>query len=223
MPQMRRARKRKWWDGVTRPKEVLYSERMTERLMAYAPNASELVRIAARAQHIRRWTIPRSDYPMDRKGYYQWRINLGRFHADETTKMMKACGYEEREVDATAALLRKEDIKGNPEMQLLEDVICLVFMEHYLEAFAEDYDDDRLGRIIRRTWGKMSTDGQQAALQLPLPESLYEPGIQSAGSIMTEPRITPDPIWHPYTRHSAAAFRHASPHRFCRRPLSHGP
>ena len=125
-----------------------------------------------RAQHIQRWRIPRDTYPKDRQGYRRWRTELGKFHAQTAGAILRDVGYDEAIVERVAALLRKERLKTDPECQLLEDVICLVFLEHYFEDFAGQHDEEKLIGIIRKTWNKMSERGHRAALELALPEHL---------------------------------------------------
>ena len=136
------------------------------------PDASAPLRIAARAQHIRRWEIPRDTYPNDRAGYRAWRTDLGRFHARTAAAILTQVGYDEPTIARVRSLLRKEQLKTDPECQLLEDVICLVFLENHFEEFARQHDEEKLLNIVRRTWNKMSERGHKAALDLPLPESL---------------------------------------------------
>ncbi len=156
-------------DGVAQPKELVYSQRMSAWLERLAPDASEALRLATRAQHIRRWTIPRSDYPMDRPGYHRWRTTLGRFHADTAGTILGETGYDETTIARVQSLLRKERLKSDPETQTLEDVICLVFLENYFTDFARQHDEAKLLGVLRKTWAKMSPQGQQAALGLELP------------------------------------------------------
>ncbi|WP_445396815.1 DUF4202 domain-containing protein [Zobellella sp. An-6] len=155
-------------DGQSWPKEYLYSLRMSEQLARFAPNASELLQIAARAQHIRRWTVPRTDYPMDRAGYKHWRTDLAKYHGELTAKLMESAGYGEEDQERVKALLLKKQLKRDDEVQTLEDVICLVFIHYYLEDFATKHEEEKLLDIIRKTWGKMSEAGHAAALKVPL-------------------------------------------------------
>ena len=142
--------------GKSIPKEVLYAERMTQRLAAFAPGAPEHVQLAARCQHIGRWEIPRSKYPMDRKGYLGWRNELKRHHAGIAEGILKTCGYDDTTIELVKFLLLKKQLHVNPETQLLEDVVCLVFLEHYLEDFAARHDPDKVVDILRKTLKKMS-------------------------------------------------------------------
>jgi hypothetical protein len=154
--------------------EVLYARRMTEWLSRLYPEASEALQLAARSQHIRRWEIPRATYPMDRAGYHRWRTTLYSFHGDVAAKILKEAGYPEEMIARVRSLLKKEKLKANPEAQALEDVICLVFLENYFAEFAEQHDEEKIIGILRRTWKKMSTVGQKAALGLELPERARE-------------------------------------------------
>lgn len=158
--------------GEARPKELVYAQRMTAWLDKLEPAASEALRLAARCQHIRRWTIPRASYPMGREGYKQWRTALARFHAETAGAILKEVGYGEATIKRVQSLVRKERLKADPESQLLEDVVDLVFLEHYFADFAKKHDEEKLTGILRKTWEKMSKRGREAALALPLAPEL---------------------------------------------------
>ncbi len=149
-------------------KEVLYSQRMQARLTQFAPDACEALQIAAYSQHIQRWAIARADYPMDRAGYKKWRTDLGKFHAQLTADTMTELGYDDPALERVKYLLQKKGLKRDPDTQTLEDVICLVFLEYYLDNFAAKHSEDKIISIIQKTWKKMSDAGHEAALQLPL-------------------------------------------------------
>ena len=158
-------------DGQTAvPKALLYSRRMTECLDRFAPGAPEYLKLAARAQHIRRWDIPRDTFPRDRAGYHVWRTRLYSHHAEVTATILQGVGYSDDTISRVKDLLMKRRIKSDPDMQTLEDVICLVFMTHYFDDFAASHDDHKLITILRRTWGKMSDKGHDAALKLDFSE-----------------------------------------------------
>ena len=159
-------------DGVEQPKELLYARRMTARLDRFCPDAPEAVRLAARCQHIRRWTSPRTDYPEGRDGYRRWRTDLARFHASTAAAILREVGYDDATVARVESLLRKERLKTDPDVQLFENVICLVFLEHYLSDFAPKQDEEKLLGVLRKTWLKMSADGRRAALALDLAPEL---------------------------------------------------
>lgn len=154
--------------GVSVPRELLYGQRMSSWLSQVEPQASEVLKIAARGQHVRRWKIPRSEYPMDRAGYLRWRTTLYRFHADQLEPMMKVEGYPGGDIQSMRGLVEKRGIKTNPEAQILEDVICLVFLEFYFNDFRVRHERSKVVDIVRKTWGKMSDRGQAFALQLQL-------------------------------------------------------
>lgn len=145
------------------PKEFLYAVRMTEKLYHYAPDASEAVRLAARCQHIGRWEIPRDSYPMDKKGYLQWRSQLALHHSKIAGDILEECGYDNQLIDNVKFLLQKKQLHQNPDTQLLEDVICLVFIQFYLEEFAQQHEDDKVVDILKKTMKKMSSQALVAA------------------------------------------------------------
>ncbi len=161
-------------DGVEQAKELLYARRMTAGLDRFCPHAPEAVRLAARCQHIRRWTIPRTDYPEVRTGYRRWRTDLEPFHASTAAAILREVGYDDATVARVESLLQKERLKTDPDVQLLEDVICLVFLEHYLSDFVPKHDEEKLLGVLRKTWPKMSDHGRQAALELNLSAELRE-------------------------------------------------
>lgn len=163
-------------EGAPQPKELVYAQRMTVMLERFAPDAPEAVRLAARCQHVRRWDIPRADYPRTPAGYKAWRTRLQRHHADIAAKILREAGYGDDMIGRVASLLKKEKLKRDPESQLLEDVVALVFLEHYLADFVAqhaEYDAAKLADIVRKTARKMSARGRAAAVQLVrLPEPL---------------------------------------------------
>jgi hypothetical protein len=156
-------------DGVERPAELVYGERMSETLARIYPEASEALKLAIRAQHIRRWTVPRSSYPMDRVGYLRWRKDLQKKHADWTGAIMAECGYAEGEISRVASLIRKENLKRDAEAQALEDVAAIVFLEHYAVPFAAKHEAEKVKDILAKTMNKMSDYGRKAALRIDLP------------------------------------------------------
>lgn len=155
-------------EGEVHPKALLYAQRMTAWLDRLAPDASEALRLAVRCQHIQRWTIPRHDYPMDRRGYLRWRTTLAKFHASAAGNILQEVGYDEDTIHRVQMLLRKEGLKRDPEVQCLEDVICLVFLQSYFADFATRHEEAKVIDIIQKTWKKMSPRGHERALTLPL-------------------------------------------------------
>ena len=141
-------------NGQEFPKELLYAQRMTEWLSRMEPNASEALQLAARSQHICRWKIPRDSYPMDRKGYLLWRTELKKFHADKSEEILTSCGYNHEVIDRVKSLVIKQRLKTDPESQTLEDVVCLVFLQHYFEDFAAKHEVEKVMSIVKKTWSK---------------------------------------------------------------------
>jgi hypothetical protein len=171
----------------TWPHELLYAHRMTAWLDRLYPNASEPLRLAVRAQHICRWMIPRETYPMDRAGYLRWRTDLAKFHADKAGEILREVGYDDATSARVQSLLRKENLKADPDTQALEDVAALVFLEFEFCDFATKHagEDDKLIRILQRTWKKMSQRGRHAAMEVQLGENerrLIELALQSDAS-----------------------------------------
>lgn len=148
------------------PKELLYSNRMYEKLIDFHPNASEALQIAAKAQHICRWKMPRESFPMDRVGYLKWREDLKKFHAKTTAEILEKAGYIQEFIDRVSFLIEKKSLKKDKETQLLEDVICLVFLEYYFDPFVHKHDREKMKNIILKTWNKMSDAGHQEALKI---------------------------------------------------------
>lgn len=158
------------FEGKTYPKELLYAKRMTQMLVGFAPEASEAVKLAAHAQHICRWEIPRSDYEMNRTGYLLWRTELKKYHAAKAAEILTEVGYDAELVGKVAFLLQKKQLKRNEETQILEDVICLVFLQYYYDSFIAKHEDAKIIDIVQKTWNKMTEKGHDAALQLSYSE-----------------------------------------------------
>ena len=157
---------RELWQGKRYSKEYLYAMRMTQTMQSFAPQASEALQLSARCQHICRWEIPRDTYEMDRTGYLLWRKDLKKFHTNKAAEILSSVGYSSEIIDKVSFLLLKKQLKKNADTQLLEDVICLVFLEFYFESFAKKYKEEKLIDIIRKTWKKMSEKGHKAALEI---------------------------------------------------------
>jgi len=157
-------------DGT--PRELAYGQRMTAWLQRLEPAAPEPLQLAVRAQHIERWLIPRADYPEGRTGYKRWRSDLARHHAARLGEIMTAAGYPPEAATRAADLIQKKRLAHDPEAQTLEDVACLVFLQHYFAAFAAKHPRAKVIDIVRKTWRKMSDRGHDAATSLPLPDDL---------------------------------------------------
>ena len=155
-------------NGQSRPQEVVHAERRTEWIHKLAGDSpSEALLLATRAQHIRRWQIPRNSYARDRVGYLKWRTDLKNFHAEETATILQEVGYDQEIVQRVKDLILKKHLKQDAEVQALEDALCLVFLEKQFSDFAQK-EAEKIINIVRKTWEKMSPQGQQYALNLPL-------------------------------------------------------
>ena len=160
-------------EGRAEPAEVVYGRRMTATLTRMAPDASEALRIAARGQHIERWRLPRKSYPDGRAGYLKWRQDAKEMHAQRLGAIMADAGYDPADIARVGALVRKEKFKLDAEAQLFEDVVCIVFLEHYLSPFMARTEPAKLPGILAKTWRKMSERGHEHALKLDVqPEVL---------------------------------------------------
>lgn len=148
------------------PNELVYGRRMTAWLARLAPGASDELQIAARAQHLARWRIPRAEFPDGRAGYKRWRTACARMHAERAGELMAEVGYEQASIERVGEILMKQRLADDPEVQALEDAACLVFLEHHLEDFARKHDEAKLVDIIQKTWKKMSAAGHAAAGEL---------------------------------------------------------
>jgi len=153
--------------GEPRPREVVDAERLVQWVMRIAPEASQALRLAAHCQHLERWRIPRSSYPEGRTGYLQWRKELGRFHADRSSEILRGVGYDEEMIRRVQAINKKKSLKLDADVQAMEDALCLAFLEYEVDEFAAKHEDDKIVDILRKTWRKMSERGHEEALRLP--------------------------------------------------------
>ena len=168
------------------PKELLYARRMSGMLERFAPDAPESARLAVRAQHIQRWKTPRSNYPMDRQGYLQWRTGLYKFHAETAGRILREVGYDDETIGRVMTAVGKKGLKVHAETQLLEDVTDLVFLEHYLSGFAAqhpEYDEAKWIDILRKTWQKMSAEARAFVLagKVSLPDTAMPLILKAVG------------------------------------------
>ena len=153
------------------PAALLYGLRMTAEIPTLFPDASDILQIAARGQHIERWLLPRTDYPDGLPGYLDWRREQARRHAARVGQIMQDAGYPPAAADRVGVLLRKEGIKRDADVQALEDIICFAFLRYYFADFAADKEPDHLLKIVQKTARKMSAEGRAKALEeFRLPE-----------------------------------------------------
>lgn len=161
-------------DGQSYPKELIYAQRMSASLSKLYPDASDALKIAARAQHICRWQIPRETYPTGRVGYNEWRAACRDLHATLTREIMRKHGYDDDDIAHVVKLIRKQDLKRDPESQALENVVGVVFVEYYLADFAKKHEEDKVITILRKTGRKMSEEGLQAVKALDFSPDLSD-------------------------------------------------
>jgi hypothetical protein len=148
------------------PRELLYAQRLTGWVLRLCPEASEELRLAARCQHICRWEIPRDSYPMTRAGYLKWRADLKIFHAQKAGEILRETGYDETVIRRVQDLNLKKNFPADPESRVLEDALCLVFLQFQLAALAGKTDEDKTVNALRKSWAKMSETGRAEALKL---------------------------------------------------------
>jgi len=155
-------------DGISRPRELAYSQRLTEWVLRLDPNASETLRIAARGQHVQRWSVPREQYERSRRGYLRWREVLKAFHAKTVTEIMQQEGCPEETVQRVRQIILKKSLGTDPDAQTIEDALCLVFLETQFADLRRKEPEEKMLEILRKTWQKMSERAREEALRLPL-------------------------------------------------------
>lgn len=158
-----------------RAAELVYADRMEGWVLRLVPGASPLLRLAARAQHLERWKVPRATYPLDKAGYHAWRRSLYTRQSERARSLLVAAGVAEGEAADVATWVSKSGLKTNPGTQALEDAACLVFLENEIQAFAAqhaEYPREKFIEILRKTWRKMSPPAQEFARGLELPPEI---------------------------------------------------
>ena len=154
------------WDGREFPTEYFYAQQLYNWVTKLADTASETLLLASRCQHIGRWKIPRDQYPPGKAGYLRWRTDLAKFHASEAEQLLNDAGYNDAEIARVQRILLKQNLKIDEDVQVMEDALCLVFLEFQFEDFIQKHDDDKLIRIVQKSWKKMSEKGRNVALLL---------------------------------------------------------
>jgi len=166
-------------NGESIPYELHYAQKMSRFLDLHTPNPDPLLVTAARAQHFRRWEVPRDSYPRTRPGYFAWRTYLKKRQSEQVKQICLDCSYSEEEASKVAALIAKEDLKkgegkGDADAQVIEDVACLVFLDDQFDQFEKEHDEDKIINILQKTWVKMGSRGQELALKMDLSERAKE-------------------------------------------------
>ena len=152
--------------GISHPRELLYAQRLTDWVLRLCPHASEELRLAARCQHICRWEIPRGSYPMTRAGYLKWRADLKKFHAQNAGKILREAGYDEIAIRRVQDLNLKKNFPDDPETRVLEDALCLVFLQFQFADLAAKTAEDKTVNTLQKSWGKMTEAARAEALKL---------------------------------------------------------
>jgi hypothetical protein len=168
-------------EGVARPRELVYSRWLWDWVLRLCPAASEALRLAARSQHICRWEVPRESYPMTRPGYLKWRQDLKQLHARISGEILRGVGYPEALVARVQELNLKKNFPQDPEVCVLEDALCLVFLEHQFGELARKATDEKVINALRKSWGKMTPQARELALTLsftPREKALLEQALQ---------------------------------------------
>jgi hypothetical protein len=169
--------------GERRPKEQAHAELMTEWVRALDPDATDAQLIAARAHHLRRWSIPRSDFPDGRAGYLRWRTTLNRQHAADVGTILAEVGYDTETIERVQRIIRKEGLKTDAAVQTHEDALCLVFLETQLVELVDRLGDEKSVDVIAKTLRKMSDQGIDVALGLPLDERGRALVVRAMGAV----------------------------------------
>ena len=154
-------------DGAPQPRELVYARWLTGWVLKLCPDASEELRLAARCQHLCRWKIPRDSYPLTRPGYLKWRADLKRFHADRAGEILREVGYPDSVIARVQDLNLKKNFPADPESCVLEDALCLVFLEHQLADLAAKTADEKVITALQKSWKKMTPAAHAEALKLP--------------------------------------------------------
>jgi len=151
---------------IGQPRELIYAQRLTDWVNKLSPTASEPLRLAARCQHICRWQSPRENYPMTKPGYLKWRADLKKFHADKSGQILKEVGYDDTTIRRVQDLNLKKNFPVDPEVRVLEDALCLVFLEFQLTTLAAKSDDEKMINALKKSWDKMTETARAEALKL---------------------------------------------------------
>lgn len=154
------------WDNEQLPLEYFYAVKLYEWVLRLAPEASEPLLLASRCQHIGRWEIPRKTYPEGRVGYLTWKNDLSKFHAKKAAEILQSLQYDEDIIRRTTEIVLKKRLSSDPEVQVMENALCLVFLQYQYDDLIAGQPEEKMIDILRKTWGKMTEPGRQAALQL---------------------------------------------------------
>lgn len=158
------------YEGIEYPQELFFAVEVYKAVLQLNPEASEALLLASRCQHIGRWEIPRESYPDGKAGYLNWRSNLAKYHAEKAGEILTSVGYEDDAVDHVKRIVLKQQLKSDAEVQTMENALCLVFLQFEYESFFQKHSEEKIIRILQKTWRKMSDPGRNAALNLSYSE-----------------------------------------------------
>jgi hypothetical protein len=168
--------------GELRPKELAHAELVTEWVRRLRPEPSEPLLLAARAHHFRRWISPRTSYPDGRAGYLRWRRDQSQRQAADVGALLDDAGYDELTIERVQAIMRKRDLASDPDVQALEDAMCLVFLETQCDDLASRLETEHMIEILRKSMGKMSPGGIDMVAQVPLSAEARELVAQASAA-----------------------------------------
>jgi len=152
------------WNGQQYPSEYFYAIQLYDWIKKLDTNASEPLLLASRCQHIGRWEISRKSYPDDRSGYLKWRSDLAKFHAQKATEILLSLNYDSETINRVNEIVMKKKIKMDTEVQVMEDALCLVFLQFQFDDLIKKQPAEKMIGILRKTWSKMSVTGRQVAM-----------------------------------------------------------
>jgi len=148
------------------PRELLYARHLEKWVLKLCPHAGEALRLAARCQHLCRWEIPRNSYPMTRPGYLKWRADLKKFHAQKAGEILRETGYDDETIRQVQDLNLKKNFPADAETRVLEDALCLVFLEFQFADLAAKTAEDKTINALQKSWQKMTEAARAEALKL---------------------------------------------------------
>jgi len=170
------------WNDQIYPAEFFYAVELYNWVKKLQPEANEFLLLASRSQHIGRWEIARTQYPEGRTGYLNWRSDLGKFHASKAGELLEQAGYSAEEIERVQQIIRKQRLKLDADVQVIENALCLVFLEFQFDDLISKLSEEKMINVLRKTWKKMSEEGHNAALKLqysPLASELISKALQA--------------------------------------------
>ena len=158
------------WQGTAYPAEYFYALQLYNWVNRLDASPAEALLLASRSQHIGRWKVPRDQYPAGKPAYFKWRTGLAAFHADKAGELMQEAGYDAEMIAAVQRIIRKEQLRTEHNVQVIENALCLVFLEFQYADFLARHDEEKVIRILQKSWAKMTQPGREAALTLTFDE-----------------------------------------------------